>query len=90
VRVYTALFQLAKVERGRGRHAIAADLFRSVVARDPNGSLAEDARAEAAVSWFSAGQHDQARAAARESLEKHPSGTHASRMQRLLDRMPAR
>lgn len=87
-RVYSALFQLAKVERGRGRHAIAAGLFAAFVTRDPNGSLAEDARAEAAASWFSAGRHDDARAAADDYLARHPKGAHASRMQRLLQRLP--
>jgi transmembrane sensor len=87
-RVYSALFTLAKVERGRGRHAVAAGLFAKVVARDPSGSLAEDARAEAASSWFSAGRHDEARAAAEDYLARHPAGAHASRMQRLLERVP--
>ena len=88
VRVYTALFTLAKVERGRGRHAAAAALFASVVARDPNGALAEDARAEAASSWSSAGRHDDAREAANDYLAKHPAGAHVGRMQRLLAKLP--
>jgi hypothetical protein len=88
VRVYTALFTLAKVERGRGRHAAAAALFASVVSRDPNGALAEDARAEAASSWSSAGRHDDAREAANDYLAKHPAGAHVGRMQRLLAKLP--
>jgi len=86
-RVYGALFQLAKVERSRGRHAAAAAAFAAVVARDPNGALAEDARAEAAASWASAGRDTQARAAAEQYLARHPGGAHASRMQRLLQRL---
>lgn len=88
VRVYTALFTLAKVERARGHHATAAALFEKVVARDPNGALAEDARAEAASSWSSAGRQDDAREAANDYLAKHPAGAHVGRMQRLLAKLP--
>ncbi len=83
-RAYSAYFQLGKVERARGRHAAAASAFAKCWKRAPQGALAEDARAEAAVSWHAAGRDDRAREAAEGYLARHPSGTHHSRMRSLL------
>ncbi|MEM7157309.1 MAG: tetratricopeptide repeat protein [Myxococcota bacterium] len=83
-RAYSALFQLGKVERARGRHAAAAAAFARCWKRSPRGPLAEDARAESAVSWQAAGRADRARTAAEGYLSKYPSGTHRARMQPLL------
>lgn len=79
-RVTAATFTLARVERSRGRHARAAELFRSVA----RGTLAEDALAEEAASWQSAGQSGEAKAAAQRYLDRFPHGTHAERMQRIV------
>jgi hypothetical protein len=84
-RAVSATFQLGKVERSRGRHAAAARAFERCVRRSPSGALAEDARAEAAVSWDAAGDTTKARAAARTYLDRYPSGTHAGRMRRLAE-----
>lgn len=79
-RVTAATFTLARVERSRGRHARAAELFRSVA----HGTLAEDALAEEAASWQSAGRTGEAKAAAQRYLDRFPHGTHAERMQRIV------
>jgi transmembrane sensor len=79
-RVTAATFTLARVERSRGRHARAAELFRSVA----RGTLAEDALAEEAASWQSAGRTGDAKAAAQRYLDRFPQGTHAERMQRIV------
>ena len=83
-RAYGAYFQLGKVERARGRHAAAAAAFVKCWKRSPRGPLAEDAGAEAAVSWHAAGRDADARAAAEGYLARHPGGTHEERMRSLL------
>lgn len=83
-RAYGAYFQLGKVERARGRHAAAAAAFVRCWKRAPRGPLAEDARAEAAVSWHAAGRDEEARTAAEGYLARHPGGTHEARMRGLL------
>lgn len=83
-RAYGAYFQLGKVERARGRHAAAAAAFVKCWKRAPRGPLAEDARAEAAVSWHAAGRDEEARTAAEGYLARHPGGTHEARMRGLL------
>lgn len=85
---YSAYFQLGKVERARGRHAAAAAAFAKCWKRSPNGALAEDARAEAAVAWHAAGRDAEARRAAEGYLARHPGGTHHARMQSLLAELP--
>lgn len=87
-RAYSAYFQLGKVERARGRHAAAAAAFAKCWKRAPRGALAEDASAEAAVSWHAAGRADRARAAAKGYLARYPAGTHHDRMQGLLTELP--
>jgi transmembrane sensor len=87
-RAISAYFQLGKVERARGRHAAAARAFERCVRRSPDGALAEDARAEAALSWRTAGDDDEARVAARAYLDRYPAGAHARRMQRLAEDAP--
>jgi len=74
-RAASAWFTLGKVERGRGRHAAAAAAFAKVT-----GALAEDALAEEATSWKSAGDAARARTTAKRYLELHPKGLHAQRM----------
>ncbi len=83
-RAYSAHFQLGKVERARGRHAAAATAFVRCWKRSPAGALAEDARAESAMSWSAAGRDDRARNAARSYLERYPGGTHRTRMRALV------
>ena len=85
-RAYSAHFSLGKVERIRGHHAAAASAFAACYERAPAGSLSEDARAEAAVSWLDAGQRQRALEAAQAYLARHPEGAHAARMQRILQR----
>jgi transmembrane sensor len=85
-RAYSGYFTLGKVERARGRHAAAAAAFTACFQRAPSGSLAEDARAEAAVSWQSAGQTERAAAAAQAYLDRYANGAHRARMQRILDK----
>ncbi len=83
-RAYSAWFQLGKVERARGKHGSAAAAFEACAKRSASGALSEDARAEAAASWKAAGNHTRAHAAAQAYLERHPQGTHAARMQRIV------
>jgi transmembrane sensor len=87
-RAYGSAFQLGKIERSRGRHAAAARAFAGAARRSPAGALSEDARAEAAISWFDAGSHDAARKAGDDYLARHPGGTHEARVQRMLQRLP--
>jgi TolA-binding protein len=87
-RTYSSYFQLAKVERSRGHHGAAASAFAACYKRAPKGSLSEDARAEAAVSWLDAGQKTRAGKAARDYLERYPQGAHADRMRRILAKLP--
>lgn len=79
-RVPAALFSLARVERSRGRDAAAAKAFERCVKAAPQGPLAEDALAEAAVSWSAAGAGESARAAAASYLARYPRGAHLPRM----------
>jgi transmembrane sensor len=79
-RVASASFTLGRVERSRGRHAAAAEAFARCYKAAPHGALAEDAMAEEAISWKSAGDAGKAKAAAKRYLASHPSGPHAARM----------
>lgn len=87
-RSYSSAFRLGKLERARGRHAAAAAAFTTAARRSPSGTLSADARAEAAIAWFDAGQYDKARAAGDDYLARHSSGAQADRIQRMLDRLP--
>jgi TolA-binding protein len=78
-----AWFTLARVERGRGRHAAAAQAFARCAAF--GGTLAGEAAAEEAASWLSAGRRDQARGAAERYLRYYPSGAHAAKMRAILE-----
>jgi transmembrane sensor len=82
-RAATALFTLARVERGRD--AVAAETFERAYAHDPGAVLAEDALAEAAVSWAAAGSGGRARTAAQRYLALHPSGQYAERVRPLAE-----
>ncbi len=80
----SALFTLGRLERRRGRHADAAEAFARSHAAAPEGPIAEDARAEEAVSLMEAGLVVRGRASARRYLQAHPEGLHASRVRALL------
>ena len=76
---------LASFTRGRilmelGRSAEAARQLERVLAMEPEGSLAEDALARAALSHAAAGQHASAAALAERYLVAHPSGRWSQRM----------
>jgi hypothetical protein len=79
-RASSAWFMLGRVERQLGHHAEAARAFRSAWKAGPSPALAEDARAEEAVSWNDAGSRQQATEAARSYLERYPTGTHVARV----------
>lgn len=87
-RAYGSAFQLGKIERSRGRHAAAARAFTGAAERSPAGALTEDARAEAAISWFDGGLYTEAREAGEDYLSRHPEGAHVARVQRMLQRLP--
>jgi transmembrane sensor len=84
-RVASALFTLGRVERARGKHAAAAEAFARCHKVAPHGSLAEDALAEEAVSWRSAGDAARARSAAQRYVKLHPGGAHVARMMPLTE-----
>jgi transmembrane sensor len=84
-RVASALFTLGRVERARGRHGAAAEAFARCHKVAPHGSLAEDALAEEALSWKSAGDAARARAAAQRYVKLHPGGAHVARMMPLTE-----
>ncbi len=84
----TALFQLGKVERKRGRHAASARAFAKSRAAHRGKPLESDALAEEARSWHKAGKKRDAQARAREYLNRKPSGIHASDMRAVLSADP--
>ncbi|MDQ3032245.1 MAG: hypothetical protein M3Y87_07505, partial [Myxococcota bacterium] len=67
------------------RDAIAAEAFERSYAEAPHGALAEDALAEAAVSWSAAGRRERARDVARRYLALHPSGLYVDRVRHLAE-----
>ncbi len=81
----SAQFILGKVERVRGRPRAAAKAFRSCLELSPKSPLAEDARAEEALSWFAAEKTEKAKAAIQAYLERYPNGIHANRLRRLVE-----
>lgn len=83
-RVPSASFMLGRVERRRGKHAAAARAFRQTWKRAPSSALAEDARAEEALSWKAAGAQDRAIEAATTYLELFPKGTHRARVRAIV------
>jgi transmembrane sensor len=83
-RVPDALFTLGRVDRARQRLQDSARDFDRCWRAAPNGPLAEDAIAEAAASWQSAGSAEAARADARRYLDRWPDGIHATQMQALM------
>jgi transmembrane sensor len=79
------LFTLGRVERARGKHGAAAEAFARCHRAAPHGALAEDALAEEAVSWKSAGDPARARTTAQRYLKQHPGGAHVARMMPLTE-----
>jgi TolA-binding protein len=84
-RVSSAYFTLARVERSQGHHAAAARAFAACAAAAPGGTLAGEALAEAAAAWLSAGQPAQAAKVAARYLKRFPKGSHAPRMQAIVE-----
>jgi TolA-binding protein len=84
-RAINALFTMGNVERQLGNYAKAARAYDRCWQLKPSGLLAEDARAEAAVSWARAGRKDLAAKAARNYLELYPRGNHVARMKSLAE-----
>lgn len=78
-----AAFMLARVERGRGRHASAAQAFEQCAAF--GGTLASEALAEAAASWLSAGEHSRARSAAQRYVQRYPHGPQVEKMRAIAE-----
>jgi transmembrane sensor len=83
-RVPGALFSLGRVEHARHRETAAARAFERCVRASPSGPLAEDALAEAAVSWSLAGNAVAARRHATDYLARHPNGVQTARMKGIL------
>jgi len=84
-RAALAWFTLGKVERGRDRAADGARAFRASFSLAPDGPLGEDALAEEAAAWAAAGEPAEARATAEQYLQRFPNGTHAARMQHIVE-----
>jgi transmembrane sensor len=80
-----AWFTLGKVERARDRAADGARAFRASFAMAPDGPLAEDALAEEAAAWSAANETAEARTTAEQYLRRFPNGTHAARMQHIVE-----
>jgi transmembrane sensor len=83
-RVPGALFTLGRIERARGHFGASAHAFERCQGVAPAGPLAQDALAEAAASWSSAGASEAARTDAGKYLARWPNGPNASRMRSLL------
>ncbi len=85
-RVPSALFTLGRVERARSMVGASARAFERCFAAAPSGPLAQDALAEAAQSWSSAGNDDAARQAAGKYLARWPHGPAAVQMRAIASR----
>ncbi len=76
-----AAFTLGRIELSQlGQPARAADAFARAFDLAPSGSLAEDALAREAEAAGLAGQHDRARRAREQYLERFPQGRRAESM----------
>ncbi|AKV03806.1 Iron siderophore sensor protein [Labilithrix luteola] len=84
-RVPSALFSLGRVERSRGREAQAARAFERCLQAAPRGPLAEDALAEAATSYATAGMTERATTQARAYLDRYPTGSRIAQMKAILN-----
>ncbi len=84
-RVPLAWFTLGKVERALDHPSASALAFRTSFSLAPEGPLSEDALAEQAAAWAAASDPAAARAAAGHYLQRFPNGTHAVRMQRIVE-----
>jgi FecR-like protein/tetratricopeptide repeat protein len=84
-RATSAWFTLGRVERSLGRHAAAAEAFRTARTRSPSGTLAEDALAEEAASLARSGRAGAAREVAGRYLERYPHGAQTARMRAILE-----
>lgn len=84
-RASVPLFMLGRLERSRGRHAVAAEAFLQAYERDPDSVLAEDALAEAAVSYADADLDTQARATAARYAVRFPDGHYVTRIRAALE-----
>ncbi len=80
-----AWFTLGKVERALDHSSASALAFRTSFSLAPEGPLSEDALAEQAAAWAAAGDPAAARTAAGQYLQRFPNGTHAVRMQRIVE-----
>jgi transmembrane sensor len=85
-RVPSALFTLGRVERARSMVGASARAFERCFLAAPSGPLAQDALAEAAQSWSSAGNDDAARQAAGKYLARWPHGPAAVQMRAIASR----
>lgn len=84
-RAATAYFTLGRLERTRARHGAAAAAFESAYDADPEAILAEDALAEAVVSWSVAGRLDRARALGLRYVERFPEGAYEPRVRAAIE-----
>lgn len=87
-RAAVAAFTLGRVESDAlGRHDRAARAFARCLELGPPRALDEDARARLAEAYGRAGSYDDARAAARQYLERYPEGRRAVELRRWVDRL---
>jgi transmembrane sensor len=82
-RVALAQFMLGRIQSAEGAHHEAAQAFAACLAREPFGSLGEDALAELARAHARAGERSLATAAAQRYLSQYPSGVHQRAMREL-------
>jgi len=82
-RVALAEFMMGRIRGAQGAHHEAAQAFAACLAREPSGSLGEDALAELARAHARAGETNLAVAAARRYLSRYPAGVHQRAMSEL-------
>lgn len=80
----SAHFTLGKIERRRGRHREAARAFQSCALLYPGSPLAEDALAEAAREWHTAGNNEAVESLIRQYNLQYPDGIHGDDLRSLL------
>jgi hypothetical protein len=80
-----AAFKLGRhIADHSGDPKLAAKWFRTSLAEAPRGSFADQARGRLVQALTAAGDHEAARAAARDYLDHHPKGAHAKLARSLL------
>jgi hypothetical protein len=81
----TAAFERGRIALDKRAHADAARWLSTYLAERPGGALAREATGRLIEALAGAGKHEDARAAARDYLDRYPKGPHADLAASVLD-----